>query len=222
MKGRPDWIIRYKDIINKLRFILYEFENGDLNFQLFVNEINKSLTNCGYDPIKVMVSDIMTEFFGAYAVYVPRKPVSIVYVSTELMKKPRPLLGRVLVHEIFHHILYQRPPSLLFKLAPKRFEPIILITLPFIILAILAIPLYSTLYNFLSYIVASSSITMTLLTAILIRALNEHELMATTFVVYLVTGEWVKNWTYYHDENALMSLRWDEAVRPREVIVMQR
>lgn len=117
MIHEPKWLIQYGDIINKLRIALYKFENSDINLQSFINEINKSLISCGYDPIKVIMSDFMTSFFDAYAVYVPRKPMSIIYVSTELMKKPRPLLGRVLMHEVFHHVLFQRPPSLLFKLA---------------------------------------------------------------------------------------------------------
>jgi hypothetical protein len=38
-------------------------------------------------------------------------------------------------------------------------------------------------------------------------------------VVYLVTGRWVKDWTYYQDDNALMNLRWSDDVRPREITV---
>ncbi len=90
MSREPNWLIQYLDIISKLRFTLYKFENGDINHQLFINEVNKSLISCGYDPIKIVISDVMTSFFGAYAVYTPRKPTPIIYVSTELMRKQRP------------------------------------------------------------------------------------------------------------------------------------
>ncbi|WP_243678997.1 hypothetical protein [Vulcanisaeta distributa] len=169
-------------------------------------------------PIKVLISDLMTSFFGgAYAVYVPRKPIPIMYVSTELMNKPKPLLGRVLIHEVFHHVLYQRPPSPLFKLAPRRVEPLILITIPLMLIIALAIPFNEILHDFLLYIVIMLSTVMTSVMAILIKALNEHELVATALVIYMITGEWVKDWTYYHDENALMSIKWRESLIPREV-----
>lgn len=219
MNPEPNWLSRYRDIIDRLRLVLYEFENGDLNFQSFINEVNKALINCGYDPpIKVLISDLMTSFFGgAYAVYVPRKPIPIMYVSTELMNKPKPLLGRVLIHEVFHHVLYQRPPSPLFKLAPRRVEPLILITIPLMLIIALAIPFNEILHDFLLYIVIMLSTVMTSVMAILIKALNEHELVATALVIYMITGEWVKDWTYYHDENALMSIKWRESLIPREV-----
>ncbi|WP_243670289.1 hypothetical protein [Vulcanisaeta sp. JCM 16161] len=197
-------------------FVLYEFENGNLNFQSFINEINKSLINCGYDPIKVLVSDVMTSFFGAYAVYIPRKPIPIMYVSTELIGKPRPFLGRVLMHEVFHHVLYQRPPSLLFKLAPRRIEPLILITMPLILVIALTIPFNNTIHNFLPYIVIVLSVVTTSIMAILIKALNEHELIATALVIHVITGEWVRDWTYYHNEDALMSIKWRRQVMPEE------
>ena len=220
MTREPNWLIQYGDIINELRIILYNFENGDLDFQSFINEINKSLINCGYDPIKVIVSDFMTSFFEAYAVYVPRKPMPIIYISTELMKKPRPLIGRVLIHEVFHHVLFQRPPSLLFKLAPRRVEPLILISMPLIIMTALALLFYNALYSFLYYVVIILSLIMSFITSVLIKALNEHELVATAFVVYLITGEWVRDWKYYRDEDVLMSIKWRELVIPKEVTVM--
>ncbi|GAB6943542.1 hypothetical protein JCM14467A_03240 [Vulcanisaeta sp. JCM 14467] len=220
MIHEPKWLIQYGDIINKLRIALYKFENSDINLQSFINEINKSLISCGYDPIKVIMSDFMTSFFDAYAVYVPRKPMSIIYVSTELMKKPRPLLGRVLMHEVFHHVLFQRPPSLLFKLAPRRVEPLILIAMPLMIVVALALLFYNALYNFLYYVIVILSLAMSSVTSVLIKALNEHELVATAFVVYLITGEWVRDWKYYRDEDVLMNTKWRELVIPKEVTVM--
>ncbi len=217
MPREPNWLIQYLDIISKLRFTLYKFENGDINYQLFTNEINKSLISCGYDPIKIVISDVMTGFFGAYAVYTPRKPTPIIYVSTELMRKQRSLFGRVLIHEVFHHVLYQRPPSLLFKLAPRRIEPLILIAIPLVTIIALTIPLNIVLYQLLPYIIIALSVTMSSITAILIKALNEHELTATALVIYTITGEWIRDWTYYHDENALMSIKWKESVMPREI-----
>ena len=220
MIREPNWLIQYKDIINKLRIVLYEFENGDIDFQSLINRINKSLVNCEYDPIKVVTSDFMTSFFEAYAMYAPRKPMPIIYVSTELMKKPRPLLGRVLTHEVFHHVLYQRPPSLLFRLAPRRVEPFILITIPLMTMVVLAILLNGALYSLLSYIVIALSLIMSSVTAVLIKALNEHELVATALVVYLITGEWVRDWAYYRNEDALMSIKWSELVMPKEVLAV--
>jgi hypothetical protein len=215
MTRRPPWITNYLDIMDRLRLVLYKFEIGDIDFNLFINEINKALVNCGYDPVKVLVSDTMTELFGAYSVYMPHKFASRIYVSTELMAKPRTLLGRVVMHEVFHHVLYQRPPTSLFRLAPKRNEPLFFITLPLIILAVFIA--FSN--NFLPYAVLASSASMVVITALLIRALNNHELIATALVVYLVTGRWVKDWTYYQDDNALMNLRWSDNVRPREITV---
>jgi hypothetical protein len=215
MTRRPPWITNYLDIMDRLRLVLYKFEIGDIDFRSFIDEINKALVNCGYDPVKVLVSDTMTELFGAYSVYMPYKFASRIYVSTELMAKPRTLLGRVVMHEVFHHVLYQRPPTPLFRLAPKRNEPLFFITLPLIILAVFIA--FSN--NFLPYAVLASSASMVVITALLIRALNSHELIATALVVYLVTGRWVKDWTYYQDDNALMNLRWSDNVRPREITV---
>lgn len=219
---KPDWLIRYKDVINELRLALYEFENGSLDFQFFINRINKSLINCGYGPIKVVVSDFMTGIFGAYAVYIPRRSGSMMYISTELMKRPRPLLGRILMHEVFHHVLYQNPPSLLFKIAPRKIEPFILISIPLITIITLTMIFNDISYSFLPYIIAVSSITLISITAILIKALNEHELVATALVIYLLTNEWVKDWAYYHDENALMSIKWRVSTMPKGVVVAQR
>ncbi|BDR92158.1 hypothetical protein [Vulcanisaeta souniana] len=222
MKGKPDWVGKYEDIINELRLALYDFEMGIIDFQSFINRINKSLINHDYDPVKVIRSDTMTELFGAYAVYVPHRLTSIIYVSTELMNGPRTFLGRVLMHEVFHHVLYQRPPSLLFKLAPKRGEPLFLIISPLIFLIALAIPFNNVLLDFLPHILIGVSATMALTIAVLIKALSRHELVATALVIYLITGRWVTDWVYYHDENALMNLKWRDEVRPREIIVMQR
>ncbi|PLC68868.1 hypothetical protein B7L70_01245 [Vulcanisaeta sp. EB80] len=216
MARRPPWITNYLDIMDRLRLVLYKFEIGDIDFDLFIDEINKALVNCGYDPVKVLVSDTMTELFGAYSVYMPYKFASRIYVSTELMAKPRTLLGRVVMHEVFHHVLYQRPPTPLFRLAPKRNELLFFITLPLIILAVFIA--FSN--SFLPYAVLASSASMVVITALLIRALNSHELIATALVVYLVTGRWVKDWTYYQDDNALMNLRWSDNVKPREITIM--
>ena len=101
MARRPPWITNYLDSMDRLRLVLYKFESGDIDFELFINEINKARVNCGYDPVKVLVSDTMTELFGAYSVYMPYKFASRIYVSTELMAKPRTLLGRVVMHEVF-------------------------------------------------------------------------------------------------------------------------
>lgn len=216
----PNWLAGYEDIIAGLRYALYEFENGHSDFQSFINGINRSLVNCGYDPVKVVISNFMTGFFDAYAIYAPRRPAPIIYVSTELMEKPRPLLGRVLMHEVFHHVLYQRPPSLLFKLVPRRVEPLILLIIPLITVVTLTALLSTSLLSYIPYMVTALLTVMSLITVILIRALNEHELVATALVIYLITGVWVRDWSYYRNENALMSIRWSESVRPREVIVM--
>ncbi len=218
--NEPPWINKYRDVINKLRLVLYKFEFDNIDIQSFINEINKSLVNCGYDPVKFIVSDLMTELFGAYSVYSPSKPIPRIYVSTELLGKPKALLGRVIMHEVFHHVLYQRPPTFLFKLAPKRTEPLILISIPLFILAIMATILGSS-HGALPYIIAASSITMAIITALLIKALNNHELVATALVIYLITGLWVKDWTYYRDDRALMGIEWSDDVKPR-IIEVQR
>lgn len=218
MAKAPPWVSRYLDIINRLRPVLYKFEVGDLTFEQFINEVDRALVNCGYDPVKVLVSDVMTELFGAYSVYMPYRFVSRIYISTGLLAKPRTLLGRVIMHEVFHHVLYQRPPTPLFRLAPRRTEPLLLITLPLMILAIL-IAAFGGSSSALPYAVLSSSISMAVVTALLIKALNNHELIATALVVYLLTGRWVTDWVYYHDDNALMSIEWSDDARPREVIV---
>ncbi|MFB6470815.1 MAG: hypothetical protein TU36_006250 [Vulcanisaeta sp. AZ3] len=168
----------------------------------------------------MIVSDTMTELFGAYSVYVPSKPVSRIYVSTELLKKPRTLLGRVLMHEVFHHVLFQKPPSPLFKLAPRRTEPLILITIPLLFLAIAA-AIFRPYYA-LPYIVVSSAIMVFSVAALLIKALSDHELAATALVIYLITGRWIKDWVYYHSDDALMSLRWYDNVKPREIVMRER
>ncbi len=222
MRKKPDWIGKYEDVINELRLTLYDFEKGNIDFQSFINRINQSLINHGYDPVKVIRSDIMTELFEAYAVYAPHRLVSIIYVSTKLMNGPRTFLGRVLMHEVFHHVLHQRPPSLLFKLVPKRSESLVLVVSPLIILIALAIPFNDILLAVLPHVLIGVSATMTLTIVILIKALGRHELVATAFVIYLITGKWVVDWVYYHDESALMSLEWSDEVRPREVAVVQR
>ena len=222
MTREPDWLIQYGDIINKLRITLCKFENSNTDFQSFINEINKSLINCGYDPVKVVVSDFMANFFEAYAVYMPRRPMPIIYVATELMRKPKPLLGRVLMHEVFHHVLYQRPPSLLFRLVPRRVEPLILMVVPLITITILAI-LYNistSSMDFLPYIITALLLSTSLMAAVLIRALGEHELVATALVIYLITGRWVKDWAYYRNEDALMSIRWGELTESKEVVLV--
>ena len=206
------------DVMDRLRLVLYKFEIGNIDFRSFIDEINKALINCGYDPVKVLVSDTMTELFGAYSVYVPHKFASCIYVSTELMTKPRTLLGRVIMHEVFHHVLHQRPPTPLFRLVPKRTETLLLITLPLMILAILIVA-FGISSSALPYAVLSSSISTAMVMALLIKALSNHELTATALVVYLLTGRWVTDWVYYYDDNALMSIKWSDDVRPREAIV---
>ncbi len=214
----PSWLVRYEDVIGELRHVLYEFENNGIDFQSFINGINKSLISHGYSPIRVVISDFITSLFNAYAMYAPRRPTPIIYVSTELMRKPRALLGRVLMHEVFHHVLYQRPPSFLFKLAPRRVEPLILVAMPLMMIIIFTLLFEALSLNFLSYVVITLSLTMSLITAILIKVLNEHELVATSLVIYLITGKWVRDWAYYRSEDALINVGWDEITKPREVI----
>jgi len=43
MARRPPWITNYLDIMDRLRLVLYKFEIGDIDFDLFINEINKAL-----------------------------------------------------------------------------------------------------------------------------------------------------------------------------------
>lgn len=216
-RKEPRWIVDYRDVISKLRLALYKFEFDNIDFQTFINEINRALVSHGYDPIKVLISDTMTELFGAYSVYMPSKFVSRIYVSNELMRKPRTLLGRVLMHEVFHHVLFQRPPNLLFRLAPKRTEPLILITAPLMVLAVMTV-LFGSINYVLPYIVISSMIAMVCAVLFLIKALNSHELVATALVIYLITGKWISDWTYYHSDEALMNLKWSDSVRPREIV----
>lgn len=92
--------------------------------------------------------------------------------------------------------------------------------MPLMIVVALALLFYNALYNFLYYVIVILSLAMSSVTSVLIKALNEHELVATAFVVYLITGEWVRDWKYYRDEDVLMNTKWRELVIPKEVTVM--
>ncbi|WP_069806472.1 hypothetical protein [Vulcanisaeta thermophila] len=209
----PPWLPRYMDLLIRLRIALYKFEfmNGDINS--LINDINTALRSTGFTPITLEISNTLAGLFGAYAFYSPSSNPRI-FVSDELLNMPRVFVGRVLMHEVFHHVLYERPPSLIFKMAPKKTMPLILVLIPIISLVVLA-PLLTNL-GLLPHLIVINCVLLALLMLLIIHATDKHELYATALVLYLITNDWIVDWRYYRDDEALMSVRWNSNVLPME------
>ncbi|WP_054848692.1 zinc metallopeptidase [Vulcanisaeta sp. JCM 14467] len=123
----PDWLGRYEELINDLRCPLRQFEDGKLDFKQFIDEVNNVLERYGYSHVEVDTS--RKSRWDAW--YDKRR--SIIYVSNNVLNMDRRVLGRVFMHEVMHHVLLTKPPTLRLRLYnalsshPRIFKALLLI-----------------------------------------------------------------------------------------------